>query len=207
MSVLTETITTSVAPPVTETSDAYFRLSVNQYHQMLDAGIFDEDDPVELLEGLLVTKMPKYPPHRISTELIRDLLSPRLPDGWFVDSQEPITLETSEPEPDAMIVRGERRQYLDRHPGPQDVAVVIEVADSSLLRDRTWKKRIYAAAGIPVYWIVNLPERRLEVYTDPTGPAEKPDYQERRDYHLGDYVPLVIEGEAPGQLAVSELLP
>jgi Uma2 family endonuclease len=207
MSVLTETITTSVAPPLTETPDTYFRLSVNQYHQMLDAGIFDEDDPVELLEGLLVTKMPKYPPHRISTELIRDLLPRRLPDGWFVDSQEPITLETSEPEPDAMIVRGERRQYLDRHPGPQDVAVVIEVADSSLLRDRTWKKRIYAAAGIPAYWIVNLPERRLEVYTEPSGPAAQPEYRLRQDYGLADEITLVIEGNEVARLTLTELLP
>ena len=102
--------------------------------------------------------------------------------GWYVDSQEPITLATSEPEPDGVVVRGPSDDYADRHPGPRDVALVVEVSDDTLARDRTLKKRVYAEAGIPTYWILNLVEGKLEVYTAPTGAVSIADYAHRRDY-------------------------
>ncbi len=81
-----------------------------------------------------------------------------------------------------MIVRGARRDYADRHPSPADPAPVVEVADTTLQRDRTLKQRVYARAGVPRYWIVNLPEQQIEVYSDPIGPDELPVYRERHDY-------------------------
>ena len=108
-------------------NDLIFRLSIEQYHAIIQAGIFTDDDSVELLEGWLVFKMPKNPPHRVTTRLVRTALENILPAGWYVDSQEPITLSNSEPEPDLVVVRGETRQYLDRHPGAEDIALIIEV--------------------------------------------------------------------------------
>src|SRR5437868_3175756 len=99
------------------------RLSVAQYHQMLDAGILTEDDEVELLEGWLVEKMTKHPPHRAATRLTRVALEKIVPAGWYVDTQEPVTTEESEPEPDISVIRGETRAYLERHPGPADVGL------------------------------------------------------------------------------------
>jgi Uma2 family endonuclease len=81
------------------------------------------------------------------------------------------------------------------------------VADSSLQRDRSLKKRLYAAARIPVYWIVNLLANQIEVYPEPSGPAEKPDYQQQQSYGLADMVPVVIDGREVGRLAVQELVP
>ncbi len=165
--------TTSSISPVATTSVgvpadvAIWRLRVEQYHAMIQAGILAEDDPVELLEGWLVTKMPKNPRHRVVTQLTREALAQVLPPGWYVDAQEPITTADSEPEPDVVVVQGSRRAYLDRHPGPQDIALVIEVADSSLQHDRSSKKRLYAAAAITEYWIINLIANQVEVYTDP----------------------------------------
>jgi Uma2 family endonuclease len=124
-----------------------------------------------------------------------------------VDAQEPITTESSEPEPDVVVVRGDRRLYRDRHPGPGDLALVVEVADATLARDRGSKKRVYAQAGLPVYWIINFPERKVEVYTDPTGPAEELDYRSRQDYGPADEIPVVLEGREVGRIAVQELLP
>lgn len=92
-----------------------WRLTVEQYHQMIDAGILTEDDSVELLEGWLITKMPKKPSHSVATELTQDALMTVLPAGWFIKVQEPITTADSEPEPDIMVVRGVRRDYTD-HP-------------------------------------------------------------------------------------------
>jgi Uma2 family endonuclease len=181
-------------------TDLIWRLSLEQYHDMIRADILTEDDPVELLEGWLVAKLRKKPPHRIATGSTRDALAARLPDGWFVDDQEPITLEDSEPEPDNTVVRGARRDYQDRHPGAADVGVVVEVADTSLARDRGWKKQIYARARIPVYWMVNLIDRQVEVYTDPSGPAAEPDYARHQDYAVGETIPPGArrQGSGPG---------
>jgi Uma2 family endonuclease len=174
---------------------------------MVESGILTDDDPVELLEGWLVSKMPKNPPHRLTTRLIREALEGIVPAGWYIDSQEPVTFTDSEPEPDVMIIRGQPRDYLDRHPGPYDLALVVEVADLTLRRDQTDKKRLYARAGVPVYWVVNLPTGRIEIYSDPTGPAKKPDYRQQQNYSRGDTLPVVIGGMEVGRLPVEALLP
>jgi len=206
MSVATPSITTSEQPVIVST-DVIWRLSVDQYHAMIQAGILTEDDPVELLEGWLVTKMSKNPRHTFVTQLARDVVASLLPPGWYVNAQEPVTTKDSEPEPDVAVVRGNRRQYIDHHPGPQDIALVVEVADSSLQRDPSLKKRLYAAAGIPVYWIVNLLDGQIEVYTEPSGPTDQPDYRHQQNYGPADAVPVVIEDREVGRLSVQDLLP
>lgn len=187
--------------------ETIWRLSVEQYHQMIDAGILTDDDPVELLEGWLVAWEPKSPRHSVATGLARCALGRFLTPDWFTDTHAPITTDDSEPEPDLSVIRGEPRDYLHHHPGPEDVPLVVEVADSSLPRDRGLKRQVYARAGVAAYWIVNLSDRRVEMYTEPTGPAEEPGYRQRRDYTSGDEVPVVIEGVEVGRIPVSELLP
>lgn len=189
----------TAAPPATPV----WRLSVTQYHAMIDAGILTDDAPVELLDGLLVPKMPKKPLHRATTRLVRQVLEAALPAGWYVDSQEPITLEDSEPEPDVMVVRGDTRDYLDRHPGPSDLALVVEIADATLQRDRELKRVLYARAGIPVYWLVDLSARRVEVYGEP----QAGEYRTVQQFGPADAVPLFIDGEQVGRLLVEDLIP
>ena len=185
--------------------DLIWRMGVDQYHAMIASGILTDDDPVELLEGWLVFKMPKNPPHRVVTRLVRAALEQRLPAEWYVDSQEPITLIDSEPEPDVVVVRGDTRQYLDRHPGPGDIALVIEVSDTTLQRDRNTKKRAYARSGIPIYWIVNLSESQIEVYSQPV--KAQADYLQRRDYRISETLPVVIEGNVAGEIAIATIFP
>lgn len=184
-----------------------YRLSVEQYHAIAKAGILDNDEPVELLEGLLVQKMTKNPPHTVATQLIQEALRAILPADWRVPAQEPITLADSEPEPDLVVVRGGIRRYLEHHPGPQDLALVVEVADATLRGDRGSKKRTYARAGILIYWVVNLVENQIEVYADPTGPIQTPNYRQQQNYGPADMIPVIIEGREIGRLAVRELLP
>ena len=193
--------------PVAMPPEPVCRLSVSQYHDMIAAGILTSDDPVELLEGWLVPKMVKNPPHSTARHLTTKALEQILPAGWHVRSQEPITLGDSEPEPDVAIVRGDPGQCERSHPGPENLALVVEVADASLHRDRSIKKQVYARAGIAVYWIVNLQERRIEVYTAPSGPVEVPDYRQHNDYAAGAEVPLLIEGHEAGRISVAALLP
>ena len=207
MSVATHAISPALDGSAAVPTELIWRLSVDQYHAMIRAGILTTDDPVELLEGWLVAKMSKNPSHRNVTRLIRQALERLVPAGWYVDTQEPITTVDSEPEPDVTVIRGDTRHYLDRHPGPPDVALVVEVADATLQRDRGFKKRLYARAGIPVYWVVNLPERQFEVYTDPSGPTDAPDYRQRQDYGPADALTFVLEGTEIGRIVVQELLP
>jgi Uma2 family endonuclease len=200
------TPTTTLADPAIPDVPIY-RLTVEQYHAMARAGILMEDDPVELLEGWLVQKMTKYRPHVIATDLVRRALERLLPSDWYVAIQDPIMTADSEPEPDVAVVRGEVRDFPDRHPGAADVAVVVEVADSSLQQDRGAKKRLYARAGINVYWIVNLIDRQIEVYSEPSGPVQRPDYGQTHNFGPTDSVPVVLDGVEVGELAVQELLP
>jgi len=210
MSVLSPTTVPAMAPvpsaPPSPRPQLY-RLSVDQYHAMAHAEILTEKDNVELLDGLLVQKMTKNPPHTLSTQLTRESIERVLPAGWFVNVQEPLTTAASEPEPDVSVVRGTRRQYAIQHPGPGDLALVVEVADSSLPDDRGLKKEVYARASIPVYWIVNLVDHMVEVYTDPTGPVNQPDYRQRQDFGPADDVPLVIDGQEVARIPVRDLLP
>ncbi|SRR5579883_1371207 len=184
------------------------RFTVDEYHQMIQAGILGEDDDVELLEGWIVPKMPRNPPHDTMISIVMDdILTPRLPGGYHCRGQSAITTADSEPEPDIAVVRGPKRDYLARHPGPADMALVVEVSDSSLSRDRTHKARIFARASVPVYWIINLVDRQVEVFTDPTGPDPAPAYRARQVYRAGDLVPFVVDGRELGPIPAQDLLP
>ncbi|MBX3060049.1 MAG: Uma2 family endonuclease [Anaerolineae bacterium] len=184
-----------------------YRFTVDQYHEMISTGILTDDDPIELLEGWLIPKMSKNPPHALATRLLRMLFTDILPDGWFVDSQEPISTADSEPEPDVAIVRGNIWDYANHHPQAKDVALVVEVADATLQRDRSIKKRLYAAAGIPMYWIVNLVDNQVEVYTEPSGTGERAAYRQQQVYGVNDEVPVVVDGRTLTTIPAQEILP
>lgn len=195
------------AQPVTYGLDASIaRFSVSQYERMIRAGVLTADDKVELLENYVVLKMARNPRHDDGIHLILDTLYPRRPPGWTLRIQAAVTLIDSQPEPDFTFARGSRSDYSQRHPGPADIGQLIEVADSSLLRDQRDKTRIYARAGIPVYWIVNLVDRRIEVYSQPSGPTAQPAYSSFQLYQPGDQVPLVLDGQSVDAIPASDLI-
>ncbi len=183
-----------------------YRFSVEQYEKMVALGILKSGERAELLEGLVVRKMTQHPPHATSVEYTTEALRLILPDGWRLRDQKPIRLSKSEPEPDVVVARGPLSLYERRHPGPADIALIVEVAESSLEEDRTDRARLYAEACIPVYWIVNLVEAQVEVYTDPRG-GKNAGYRTRRDHGFDDKVPVVIDGREVGHVAVRDLLP
>ena len=186
---------------------AFYRFTVEQFHELTRQGILGPDDRVELLEGLPVRKLTKNSRHWIATGLVQDALHALSLTGYFVHVQDPVDTPDSVPEPDVAVVRGVRRQYLGRNPQPHECPLFIEVADTSLAHDRGWKKRIYAKAGIAVYWILNLVERQLEVHTQPSGPANNPDYVDRQVYSAADRAPVILDGREMGKILVSDMLP
>lgn len=185
---------------------AQFQFSVARYHEMIRTGVLTENDRVELINGRIVDKMPIHPPHKKS---LRHLLAAlvKLPMADVViDSQGPITLDDSEPEPDITIAAGPESQYDHRQPTGGELHLIVEIAESTLRFDSSTKLEMYAAAGIPVYWIVNLIDKRVEVYTKPKG-GKKPRYGKVTKYKPGDDVPVTIAGKKRGTIAVSEILP
>jgi Uma2 family endonuclease len=183
------------------------RLTIPQYHNMVAQGIIEDNNQVEFLEGILVKKMTKNRAHSLATRRLRILLEGVIPNGFYVDSQEPTATSDSEPEPDAMVIRGQPEDYQLQQPEATHVALIAEVADSSLQHDRGWKKRIYARAGIPTYWIVNLVNRQIEVFTQPSGDVESPDYFQREVFVPTQDVGVVLDGREIGRLPVKDMLP
>lgn len=184
-----------------------YRFSVDQYHESIDAGILTPDDRTELLNGFLARKMGKNPPHSASLRRARRRLEAILPDGWIIDIQEPITTLTSEPEPDLAIVRGRIESYDDRHPRPDDIGILVEISDSSLRLDQVDKAEIYAEARVPYYWILNIPKRRLEVRSEPSGPGASPHFVRLELFEETMNAPVVLDGVEVARIPVRDLLP
>jgi Uma2 family endonuclease len=170
---------------------------------MINSGVF-RGERVYLWRGRLVEKMTKYPPHNLSQGALITAMVRLLPPGWHVGADRPLALaDGSMPEPDVMVVVGTFHDYTDRQATARDVAVVIEVSDSSLDFDAGEKLADYAAAGVPAYWIVDIPGRLLRVYTDPEGPS----YHSRRDYRPDEEVPVTLDGAEVGRIAVRDIPP
>lgn len=183
------------------------RFTVPEYHKLIEVGVLTEDDNLELLEGYLVHKMARNPPHDACLQKTAKKLYRTLPAGWDVRVQCALTLDESEPEPDIAVVRGDENTYVRRHPGPADVGTLIEASDTTLACDRIDKARIYARNNIGCYWIVNLVDRQIEVHTQPSGPVAAPAYAQQATYRSGDVVPLVLDGVTVATIAVDDLLP
>lgn len=184
------------------------RMTVDRYKRLVDSGVYGPKDPVFLWKGRLVEKMTEGDRHAFSSLSLVGFMMRLVPDGWSVRPDKPIVLaDESLPEPDLTIVRGSHRDYVNRTPKANDVALVVEVSDSSLRLDSRPILQAYAANAIPVYWIINIPGGRVEVFADPTGPAERPSYREHREYGPDDEVPVVLDGREVGRILAKEILP
>lgn len=182
------------------------RLTVAEYQRLIREGVIKHSDRVVLLEERLVAVPVRSPAHDGTLQVVQHRLADVVPSGWRCRVRLSLELLDSQPEPDLCLVRGTSRTFLTRHPTPADVALVIEVADSSLLRDQRDKTRIYARAGLPLYWIVNLPDRRVEVYANPSGPVGVPQYGTFATYQPGDAIPLPLDA-ATVSVTAADLLP
>ena len=183
------------------------RWSRHQYARLIDHGFLEEDDPVELLDGLLLVKEPQRSPRRTAVLLVAEALQRAFGPGWFVQTQSPIILDDrSEPEPDVCVVRGSPRDYTHAHPTRPEL--IVEVALSGLSVARGRKATAYARGGIEDYWIVNLINRVLEVHREPArpGPARR-----RWGYAaletLGADAIVTPLAAPPARIRIADLLP
>jgi Uma2 family endonuclease len=198
MSTTSETEALALPPA----ADVY-RIPVSLYDRLVEHGDIAEDEPIELLNGVLVRKMTKGPRHDTSSSRCRRAIERLLDSDWHLRVECAIRIpEYSQPEPDLSVVRGEIDDYTDRHPEPTDVGLIVEIADSSLARDRGEKRDLYARAGVPAYWIVNLAARQVEAHSLPAGGA----YSPATIFGEDDSIELVLDGRSLGRIAVADLL-
>lgn len=176
------------------------RITVDEYHRMIAAGILGEDEHVQLIAGTLVAMTPQGGPHARVIQRLNRLLVRAVGDELVVRPQLPLTLvDDSEPEPDLAVVRAQDAESGERH--PRTALLVVEVAGESLPLDRQAKAVLYARAGIPEYWIVNLGESTVEVRREPD-PASGT-YRTRTVARGGE---TLIAGTVPGlAVAVADL--
>jgi len=178
------------------------RLTADQYFGLVEEGLIDADDPVELLDGLVIAREPQNPWHASCLRWVEHALRAALGERALLTQQTPFVAERcSVPEPDVFVVPGTRHDYLKRH--PTTAHLVVEVSDSSLTQDRLTKSRVYAGAGVPEYWIVSRRRDHVEVMTDPLASARV--YGSRRIVRRGEHITLVAFPDV--SLAVDDLMP
>jgi Uma2 family endonuclease len=192
--------TSSVTPPLA----SMYRMDVDEFEQIEK---FLKAERVELIDGLIVERGDMDEPHAVASQRLGRRLDRLIPDGWFVRADKPLCVHgTYEPFPDFAVVKGDPETAYDigtGHPKPKDVALVIEISDSTLGKDSRLKLANYAKGRIGVYWIVNLIDRQVEVYAL----RRRGGYGKPRISKLGESVPVVVEGVEVGRLAVDDILP
>jgi Uma2 family endonuclease len=182
-----------------------WRWTTDDYHKMAEEGIIDEDERVELIDGEVIALASIGPEHRACVGRLTRLLI-RLEKAFgpshYVMAEAPVHIANDqEPQPDIAIASGSLEEYDHRHPVTSDLRLVVEVSNSSLRTDKARKYLLYAQMGIPEYWVVNLPERTLEVYREPSGTG----YGAARTYRSGDSLEPAF---APGvMIKVDDVLP
>lgn len=179
------------------------RFNVDEYHQMIEAGILTEDHRVELLEGVIVEMSPIGSRHRAVVTRLYELLSKCVPEGWHVACQQPMTLANSEPAPDLSIVKGKSLDYINHLPAAADVVLLVEVAETSLEIDLRQKSSIYGAAGVPEYWVVDVVGHRVHCLSGP----QVEGYDSKQLLDRNAQLRLELDKQRVGVLRVVDFLP
>ena len=183
------------------------RWTRKEYEHLVDRGIFTHADRIELIDGLLIVSEPQSAYHYTAVGLVVRALGRAFGDGWTIRSQGPLALDdASEPEPDVAVVRGDVLDYAGAH--PSDPVLVVEVALSSVTLDRRYKSSLYARAGRPEYWLLNLVDRTLEVRRGPALSPTAPygwDYGDVRVLRSGEHVSALAASAT--SMLVADLLP
>ncbi|MEM7573188.1 MAG: Uma2 family endonuclease [Bacteroidota bacterium] len=175
--------------------------TIERYHHAIEMGVLTEDDRIELLNGILVKKMSIGEQHAACVSDLIEYFMDRFGKEYKFRSKNPITLPNdSEPEPDFIVANRIEDNYRTGHPTPKDIHLVIEVSENTLDQDRKWKSRIYAAASLPEYWIINLKNRQLELHLQP---AEDGTYGTVQHFKEDSSFTSPFVGE----VAVADLLP
>ncbi len=187
---------------VLQTSPQVYLWTVDQYLKMIDIGLLTTDDKTELLDGHLIRRMASNKPHDDGISFIQDYFTEKYFGKHTLRSERAIKLsDTSMPEPDYVVAVYREDKYKGIWPTPPDILLLVEVADSSLRDDRTIKQQLYAEAGIKEYWIVNIPNRQIELHLRPD--LETKTYASIEHHKQGE----TFESPLVGEVIVNDIIP
>jgi Uma2 family endonuclease len=191
----------------TDAGRRLYRLTAEQVEQMIEAGIIPEGDDLELMEGILY-KMVKKEPHNFAVGRVAEALRRILPATFHVREEKSLRHgKRSLPEPDVVVAPGAATDYHPHPPLVSEVPLIVEVCHHTQKADYREKYRRYAALRVPVYWIVNLHERRVDVFEGPAGESAAASYAERHSFSEDGAVPVVLLGQTIDQIPVADILP
>lgn len=185
------------------------QITVEEYFQIIESGALGPEPRVELIEGIIIDKMTKNHPHIIASDLVQILFGRLMPPGYFSSMGNPVVMEAlnSMPEPDAVVARGNPREVRGYGRTPAVTALAVEVADTSYAIDRSRKSKLYAKAGIPIFWLLDVNRRRLEVFSNPTGQDGQARSGKAEVFEENDEAPFVLDGREIARFRVGEILP
>jgi Uma2 family endonuclease len=196
------TVLERIIPKTTNNGVKPRLITVAEYDRMIEAGIYTENDRIELLNGEIVELMPKGTKHTSANSKIVRFLIRLFDEKLIVRNQDPIVLDDfSEPEPDIVLATWDEKEYAEHHPTPSDILLVMEISDTTLAYDREDKARAYSRNGIQQYLLLNLQNETLEDYREPNADG----YGAKRTYRTGEAFNLVAFPEI--EIEVKELLP
>jgi Uma2 family endonuclease len=199
---------TELSPPAT-LSGRPFDISADMFSSMVERGVFPPDSRVFLWNGRLYEKIAKTVPHAVASHRIHEAVWRRLPPEWITWSENPIVLSPdSVPLPDLCVVRGPIDLYIQqaRHPGPQDVGLVVEIAVTSLPKDLGDHREVLARASIPTYWVADVKARRLLAHSEPRVEQGRGLYARIETYQSGQSIPLILDGQTIASIPFDEIL-
>ncbi len=184
-----------------------YRISSDQFERMIETGLIPDGDDLELVRGRLYRRVKKEP-HNFVVGQVAESLRRILPDGFNVREEkslrhDPRTL----PEPDVVVARGRAGEYRPQPPSTSEVPMIVEVCHNSRKADYHDKLRIYATAGVPLYWIVDLHERKIDVYSEPRSSASPASYARLASFSEDSSTPVALDGREIGRIVVKDLLP
>jgi len=182
-----------------------YLFNVDEFYRMLDLEFFPDEARVGLWEGRVYQEMAKNHPHSFSWARLNAALFPLLPAGWSLWAECSVTISPDKaPLPDMLVLRGGLEVYRGHRPEADDVALLIEVADTSLKIDTGTKLKAYARAAIPVYWVVNLKDGLIHVYSEPIPPEER--YASMLTIDLDGTIPFILDGQHVAMIPAASIL-
>ncbi len=202
-------VSTEAGPPQIQATDTPYDLTIDLVSRMVESGLIPQDRRIFLHDGRLYEKMAKTKAHGSVGASLTMTLVPSLPAGWSLWPESTLLLDpTNAPLPDFTIIRGRPLDYQhpDRYPTPADVGLLIEIAVTSLHADLTTAQEQYARAGIPAYWVVDVPGRRILIHTEPRVVDGRGEYARLETYRPGQSLPLVLDGHEAARIAFDDLI-
>lgn len=203
----TATATEPLASSVS-TSDEPFDLTVDLFSRMVELGLIPRERRVYLENGRLYEKMAKSKPHGYVGAALDRALNRRLPEDWCVWPESTVVLDPrTAPLPDFSVIRGANPlEFGDRYPDPRDIGLLVEIAVSSLRKDLGPALEKYARAGIPAYWVMDVPGRRILTFSEPRIEDGGGIYSRAETYQAGQSLPLILDGQEVAMIPFDELL-